>query len=154
MSYCPATTSITILSLCNFCLQSNKRLLNSLHSLEICSTYICAKCCFEMLSTQIFHTGGIPGWELTGQHIQTPTVGCGVTNAKNYGLNLRAAIAYDNDRSSPTQPYIHRTVHTHPPTCIIEPRSREGSLEAPSPLSTGKEPILCVFSGASPVNKP
>lgn len=95
MSYCPATTSITILSLYNFCLQSNKLLLNSLHSLEIGSTSVCATHCLEMLSTQIFHTRGTPGWELTAQHRQTPTVDCRVTGGKNYGLNLRAAIAYN-----------------------------------------------------------
>ena len=61
MSYCPATTNITILSLYNVCLQSNKLLLNSLHSLEICSTYGCAKHYFEMLSAQIFRTQGTPG---------------------------------------------------------------------------------------------
>lgn len=61
MSYCPATTNITILSLYNVCLQSNKLLLNSLHSLEICSTYGCAKHYSEMLSTQICRTQGTLG---------------------------------------------------------------------------------------------
>lgn len=56
MSHCPVSTSATILSLCHLCLQSNKPLLNSLHSLEICPTYICAQLCSETLSTHIFHT--------------------------------------------------------------------------------------------------
>lgn len=60
MSYCPVTTSITILSLCHVCLQSNKLLLNSLHSLEICPTYIRAQLRPEMLSTHICRTEGPP----------------------------------------------------------------------------------------------
>ena len=96
MSYCPATTSVTILSLYNFCLQSNKLLLNSLHSLEVCSTYVCAKLRFEMPSAQIFRTEGPPPrWELTVRHTQTSTVGCSVTGDKNRALSLRAGISYD-----------------------------------------------------------
>lgn len=60
MSHCPVSTSTTILSLCHLCLQSNKPLLNSLHSLEICPTYICAQLCSETLSTHIFHSGRPP----------------------------------------------------------------------------------------------
>lgn len=89
MSYCPGTTSITIPSLYNVCLRSNKLLLNSLHSLEICSTYGCAKHCFEMLSTQIFRTQGTP----VGANRQTPTVAGGVTGGRDYGLNPRAAVS-------------------------------------------------------------
>lgn len=121
MSYRPATTSITILPLCNFCLPSNKRLLNSLHSLEICSTYVCAKCCFETLSTQIFHTGGVPGWELTNRPAQTDSHGWLRSHEwQKLWTEPKGCHCLQYDCSSPTQPYIHRTVHTHPPTCIIE----------------------------------
>ena len=89
MSYCPATTNITILSLYNVCLQSNKLLLNSLHSLEICSTYGCAKHYFEMLSAQIFRTQGTR----VGADRQTPALAGGVTSGKSYGLNVGAAIS-------------------------------------------------------------
>ena len=109
MSYCPATTSTTILSLCNFCLRSNKLLLNSLHSLETCSTYVCAEYCFERLALRL-STLGVPssGSERVGAH-KTRTVDGAVTGGKNCGLSPRAAVSH-NMVPAPQPSLVHTGV--------------------------------------------
>lgn len=154
MSYCPATTSITILSLYNFCLQSNKLLLNSLHSLEICSTSVCVKHCLEMLSTQIFHT-------------RYPGVGANSSAHTDSHCWLRHH-RWQKPRTTWEPPFLtmwsqlpssalclHRNGHMNPPTHLLV-ESNQGAGRTPrntpflAPHSVGKETILCVFSGASP----
>lgn len=149
MSYCPATTSITILSLYKFCLRSNKLLLNSLHSLEISSTYIWAKRCLEMHSTQIFHTWGTPRWELTVQYrlLLLTTVS---QVAKATDLTWGCKVPYPWAQLPSSVLYTEECVrelaylynHSQPGAGRVQEKH-----PFPFPHSAGKETVLC----ASPV---
>lgn len=117
MSYCPATTNITILSLYNVCLQSNKLLLNSLHSLEICSTYGGAKPpILKGLALRFSTLRVLSGWELTDSH-------CCRWCHKWQKLWLEpGSYNFLNMITAPhLSPYIHRN-GTEPTNLFIKPR--------------------------------